>query len=106
MHISQIRSSAIDFVNCDIRDSDKLEKVVINFSSRRESHRCCFTFFAGLKAVGESVKFPIEYWDNNVGGTINLLRVMRKYNCKTIIFSSSASIYGDTNKEYLDENTR
>lgn len=104
LHISPLGSSAIDFVNCDIRDSDTLEKVFIKF--QREGNPIdAVLHFAGLKAVGESVRFPIEYWANNVGGTINLLLVMKKYNCKTIIFSSSASIYGDTNKEYLDENT-
>ena len=51
--------------------------------------------FAGYKAVGESVEKPIEYYTNNVSGTLNLLDVMRKHNVKTIIFSSSATVYGD-----------
>lgn len=50
--------------------------------------------FAGLKAVGESVEIPLEYYQNNVAGTLTLLEVMRQYNCKKIIFSSSATVYG------------
>jgi UDP-glucose 4-epimerase len=50
--------------------------------------------FAGLKAVGESVLKPIEYYENNVGGTITLLKVMKKHNCNSIVFSSSATVYG------------
>jgi UDP-glucose 4-epimerase len=51
--------------------------------------------FAGLKAVGESVDKPIEYYDTNVGGTITLIEVMQKFNCKTFVFSSSATVYGN-----------
>lgn len=54
--------------------------------------------FAGLKAVGESVQKPIEYYENNVGGTITLLKVMKKYGCNSIVFSSSATVYGDNPK--------
>ena len=53
--------------------------------------------FAGLKSVEESVKDPLKYWDNNVLGRINLLKVMELFNCKTIVFSSSATIYGNNN---------
>lgn len=55
---------------------------------------CCI-HFAGLKAVGESVVKPWEYYENNIGGTLVLLDVMRKHGCKSIIFSSSASVYGN-----------
>ena len=51
--------------------------------------------FAGLKAVGESVEKPIEYYDTNVGGTFILAEVMREFDCKTFVFSSSATVYGD-----------
>lgn len=59
--------------------------------------------FAGLKAVGESVEKPLEYYKNNVGGTINLLESMRKYGVKKIIFSSSATVYGDQDGVKLTE---
>ena len=51
--------------------------------------------FAGLKAVGESVEKPLKYYDNNVGGTLSLLEVMQKFKCKSLVFSSSATVYGD-----------
>ena len=53
--------------------------------------------FAGLKAVGESVQKPLEYYHNNISGTLSLLRVMREYGCRTMIFSSSATVYGCNN---------
>ena len=59
--------------------------------------------FAGLKAVGESVGKPLLYYENNVTGTINLLNVMTKYNCKNIVFSSSATVYGDPAKVPVTE---
>ena len=55
----------------------------------------CVIHFAGLKAVGESVEKPIEYYHNNITGTLNLCEVMKKHDCKKIIFSSSATVYGD-----------
>lgn len=51
--------------------------------------------FAGLKAVGESVRMPMKYYENNVGGTISLVKCMLKHGCKNIVFSSSATLYGD-----------
>ena len=59
--------------------------------------------FSGLKSVSESVKDPLNYWDNNIISTINLLRVMKEFDCKTIVFSSSATIYGDNKKDLIDE---
>ena len=59
--------------------------------------------FAGLKAVGESVEKPLKYYENNVGGTINLLESMKKYGVKKIIFSSSATVYGDQGVAELTE---
>ena len=61
--------------------------------------------FAGLKAVGDSVKDPLSYWENNVNGTINLLKIMAKHNCKNIVFSSSASVYkkSKSNKPLVED---
>lgn len=59
--------------------------------------------FAGLKAVGESVEKPLKYYENNVGGTINLLKCMKKYDVNKIIFSSSATVYGDQGVAELTE---
>lgn len=60
--------------------------------------------FAGLKAVGESCAKPLEYYHNNIGGTLELIRAMKKYNCKKIVFSSSATVYGLNNPvPYIEE---
>ncbi|KAJ1474549.1 hypothetical protein T484DRAFT_1831938, partial [Baffinella frigidus] len=58
---------------------------------------------AGLKAVGESVEFPSLYYDNNVAGSINLVKVMAEYNCKRMVFSSSATVYGDARASPIKE---
>ena len=80
----------IPFCNVDLRDRAGLERVF----AEHGPFDCCI-HFAGLKAVGESVVKPWEYYDNNIGGTLVLLDVMRKNGCKSIIFSSSATVYGD-----------
>ena len=87
--VAQIVGQEIPFYRVDIRDREGLEKVV-----REHSFDCCI-HFAGLKAVGESVLRPWEYYENNIGGTLVLLDVMRRHGCKNIIFSSSATVYGD-----------
>ena len=79
----------IPFYQVDIRDREGLETVM----SRHHFDACIH--FAGLKAVGESVQKPWEYYENNIGGTLVLLDVMRRHGCKNIIFSSSATVYGD-----------
>ena len=61
--------------------------------------------FAGYKAVGESNQKPIEYYENNIGTTLTLINVMRKYNCKKIVFSSSATVYGDSETVPVNENS-
>lgn len=87
--VSEITGKPIDFHNIDIRDFNALDKLLDKYT-----FDCCI-HFAGLKAVGESVQKPLEYYDNNVGGTITLLRALDKHNCKNIIFSSSACVYGN-----------
>ena len=79
----------IPFVEADIRDRKALEEVFAN------QHFDACIHFAGLKAVGESVAKPLEYYENNLNGTFVLLDVMHRHNCKNIIFSSSATVYGD-----------
>ncbi len=80
----------LPFYPVDLRYRAGLERVF----EENEPFDCCI-HFAGLKAVGESVVKPWEYYDNNIGGTLVLLDVMRKHGCKSIIFSSSATVYGD-----------
>lgn len=85
------------FYECDIRDRDTLDSVFKKEKIDSVIH------FAGLKAVGESVHKPLEYFDNNVNGTLVLLDVMRKNGCKKIVFSSSATVYGMNNVSPLTE---
>ena len=87
-NIKKITGHDIDFYECDIRDTDKLKSFLSKYKID-----CCI-HFAGLKAVGESVAKPVEYYDNNIGGTISLLKVLHDVDCKNIIFSSSATVYG------------
>lgn len=87
--VAEITGQNVEFYDVDIRDFDSLDGLI------GKNHFDCCIHFAGLKAVGESVQKPLDYYDNNVGGTINLLRALNKHNCKNIIFSSSACVYGD-----------
>ena len=86
--IKEITKKDFKFYEVDLLDKQKLEKVF------KENNIEVVIHFAGLKAVGESVQKPIEYYHNNITGTLLLLDVMRKYNCKKIVFSSSATVYG------------
>ncbi|MBQ4205304.1 MAG: UDP-glucose 4-epimerase GalE, partial [Bacteroidales bacterium] len=88
----------IPFHKVDIRDLKGLEKVFAEHKFDACIH------FAGLKAVGESVEKPWEYYENNIAGTLTLVDVMRKHGCKNIIFSSSATVYGDPAEIPITEN--
>lgn len=87
--VKQITGKDLTFYEADILDKEALEKVFDKEQIDGVIH------FAGLKAVGESVAKPLEYYHNNMTGTFNLCDVMRKHGCKNIIFSSSATVYGD-----------
>lgn len=87
--IEAITGKNVPFYKADIRDREALNKIFESESIDSVIH------FAGLKAVGESVQKPLEYYDNNIAGTLILLDVMRQHGCKNIIFSSSATVYGD-----------
>lgn len=87
--VEQIVGQKIDFIKGDILDKELLDKTFSEHDFFAVIH------FAGLKAVGESVAKPLMYYQNNVTGTLNLLEVMAKNHVKNIIFSSSATVYGD-----------
>jgi UDP-glucose 4-epimerase len=87
--IGQIVGRQPDLAEADIRDEAALREIF------RKSRFDAVMHFAGLKAVGESVAQPLRYWEWNVGGTITLLKVMAEHGVKTLIFSSSATVYGD-----------
>ena len=87
--VAEITGKQVDFYKIDIRDFDAIDSLLDKYY-----FDCCI-HFAGLKAVGESVQKPLEYYDNNVCGTVSLLRALNKHGIKNIIFSSSACVYGD-----------
>ncbi len=86
----------------DIRSREDLDRVF--FSARDGIH--AVVHFAGLKAVGESLLFPLAYWDVNVGGSRTLLAAMRRHGCRTIVFSSSATLYGDPREVPITEKSK
>ena len=96
-------SNLITFYKGDIRDKVFLNKVFIK-SLKENNPIEAVIHFAGLKAADESVKMPLLYWDNNVYGSICLLNIMEKFNCRNIIFSSSATVYGNKGIGIIDEN--
>ncbi len=96
-NIKKITNKDFKFYEVDILDEEKMNQVF------QENEIDAVIHFAGLKAVGESVKKPLEYYYNNITGTLILLKVMRKYNCKKIVFSSSATVYGNPgNPKYVE----
>ncbi len=95
--IRELAGKDFDFCECDIRDRKGLDKVFAEHKINAVIH------FAGLKAVGESVRKPLEYYENNVGGTVTLCEAMRDAGCKKIVFSSSATVYGMNNPSPLNE---
>lgn len=97
-HLEAITGTAVPLVEGDIRDGDALRRTMREHGIEAVIH------FAGLKAVGESVAEPIKYYDNNVRGTLSLLEAMRDCGTKTLVFSSSATVYGQPQYLPLDEN--
>ena len=87
--VEQITGKPVAFYNADVRDKAALDKIFTEHKIDWVIH------FAGLKAVGESCAKPVEYYDNNLNGTLVLLQAMREHGCKKIVFSSSATVYGD-----------
>ena len=88
--VKKIAGKDFRFVEADMTDKDAVEKI---FAENEDID--CVIQFAAYKAVGESVSKPIEYYSNNLACTLNILDVMRRHNCHNIIFSSSATVYGD-----------
>jgi len=95
--IEQITGHEIPFIEADVRDQSALDDIFTTYSIDSVIH------FAGLKAVGESVAKPLEYYDNNLVSTLALLEAMRKYSVKQLVFSSSATVYGSPSELPLRE---
>ena len=87
--VKELTGKSLQFHQVDLLDRDKLDHIIANNQFSAVIH------FAGLKAVGESVEIPLRYYHNNVTGTLNLLEVMKKHDLHTLVFSSSATVYGE-----------
>ena len=98
--VQEITGKTVTFYEKDVRDSEAMEEI---FSTHKID---AVIHFAAFKAVGESCKLPLKYYENNISGTVALLKVMEKYGVKKIIFSSSATVYGSPERLPLDENCR
>ena len=96
--VKELTGKDFAFYKGDILDDELLNKIF------KENDIDCCIHFAGLKAVGESVAKPWEYYNNNISGTLNLVKVMKENGCKNIILSSSATVYGDPQEIPITEN--
>lgn len=96
--VEELTGKKVKLYEADMMDEGAIEKIF-----EENPNITALIHFAGLKAVGESVSKPIEYYENNIGGTLNLLKVMRAHNVKNIIFSSSATVYGTPEKVPISE---
>lgn len=95
--IEKITGIRPEFAEGDIRDRECLDKIFADYTIDSVIH------FAGLKAVGESVDQPLKYYQNNVEGSLNLFEIMSSHNCKKIVFSSSATVYGNPETVPINE---
>ncbi len=95
--VGEDAAERLTFYRADVNDREALECIFDENKIDRVIH------FAGFKAVGESVSKPVEYYSNNIGNTLTLVDVMREHGCKSIIFSSSATVYGDPDSLPLTE---
>ena len=94
----------INFIRGDVRDILLMEEIFQN-AKKENKEISSVVHFAGLKSVEDSINYPIKYWDSNICSTISLIKVMEKFNCKCLIFSSSATIY-KLSENLISEDTR
>ncbi len=97
--VESITAKKITLIEADLRDKNALKKAFMQYDFDAVIH------FAGLKAVAESVANPLKYYDNNFSATVKLCDVMQQFSCKNLIFSSSATVYGNAEKMPIKENT-
>jgi len=95
--VEKIINKSVKFENGDIRSKEDMQRIFSKYKIDSVIH------FAGLKAVGESVEKPLDYYDNNINGTLVLLDVMKEFECNKIVFSSSATVYGDPHTTPIKE---
>ena len=97
--IQNLAGKNLTFIQEDVRNANALDQIFKEHTIEGVIH------FAGLKAVGESVAQPIRYFDNNVGSTLALLQAMNRANVRRIVFSSSATVYGDPTQVPITESS-
>lgn len=97
--VERITQKTVTLYEGDIRDEARLNEIFSNHDIQAVLH------FAGLKAVGESTTAPVKYYDNNVHGTLRLIEAMNAAGCKTLVFSSSATVYGEPERVPIDESS-
>jgi UDP-glucose 4-epimerase len=97
-NLEKVINQKAPFIKGDVRDIHLLQSTMQHYSVDAVIH------LAGLKSVGESVANPLEYYENNIGGTLSLLRAMNEQGVKNLVFSSSATVYGDPQYLPIDEN--
>jgi UDP-glucose 4-epimerase len=95
--IQNITKKHFEFIEGDIRDAQLLSDLFFKHSIDSVMH------FAGLKAVGESVSSPLAYYDNNISGSLTLYKAMAEAKVYNLVFSSSATVYGDPQRILIDE---
>lgn len=98
--VEQLTGKQIKFYEADMRDIRALDAIF------KENSIDVIIHFAGLKAVGESCEKPYEYYDNNITGTLNIIKMMKQYNVKKIVFSSSATVYGEPETVPITEDSK
>ncbi len=98
--VQELTGKTLEFHELDLRDENRLNAVFENSEIDAVIH------FAGLKAVGESVDLPLKYYNNNITGTLELCRAMARNNVKNMVFSSSATVYGDPDEVPIKETAR
>ena len=96
--VQELTGKTVAFYQVDVRDEQAMGEIFAKYDFSAVIH------FAAYKAVGESCKMPLKYYENNISGTVALLKVMAAYGVKKIIFSSSATVYGDPERLPIDEN--
>lgn len=99
MKQNDILPCKLKFFKNNIFDLNILEHIFFNYNINTVIH------LAAFKSVSESIKLPLDYYNNNISGTIHLLKIMEKYKCFNFIFSSSATVYGNSNPPYFEDST-
>ena len=97
VRIKKLTGKEFEFYQADLLDTEQVENIFLRHDIKAVMH------FAGLKAVGESVSMPLHYFENNISGTLNLCKIMSRFNVRELVFSSSATVYKPSGNRPIDE---